>query len=94
MKKCAIIMNPESGKIKSIGSKKNFYDILRKYGYDAEIKYTRKAKDATEIVKNLPNDIDLVISAGGDGTLNELINAVMKMEKKPQISFIPLRNDE
>ena len=77
MKKCAIIMNPESGKIKSIGSKKNFYDILRKYGYDAEIKYTRKAKDATEIVKNLPNDIDLVISAGGDGTLNEVVNGLV-----------------
>ena len=27
-------------------------------------------------------------------TLNELINAVMKLDKKPQIGFIPLRNNE
>ena len=32
MKKCIIIMNPESGKVKSLSSKKEFYDILRKYG--------------------------------------------------------------
>ena len=77
MKKCIIIMNPESGKVKKIGSKKNIYDILRKYGYDAEIKYTKHQKDAVEVVKNLPNDIDLVISAGGDGTLNEVLNGVV-----------------
>lgn len=90
MKKCVIIMNPESGKIKSIGSKKNFYDILRKYGYDAEIKYTRKAKDATEIVKNLPNDIDLVISAGGDGTLNEVVTGNMAREKTLTLANLPM----
>ena len=90
MKKCAIIMNPESGKIKNIGSKKNFYDILRKYGYDAEIKYTRKAKDATEIVKNLPNDIDLVISAGGDGTLNEVVTGNMAREKTLTLANLPM----
>ena len=90
MKKCAIIMNPESGKIKSIGSKKNFYDILRKYGYDAEIKYTRIAKDATEIVKNLPNDIDLVISAGGDGTLNEVVTGNMAREKTLTLANLPM----
>lgn len=90
MKKCAIIMNPESGKIKSIGSKKNFYDILRKYGYDAEIKYTKRPKDATEIVKNLPNDIDLVISAGGDGTLNEVVTGNMARTKKLTLANLPM----
>ena len=32
MKKCIIIMNPESGKVKSLDSTKEFYDILRKHG--------------------------------------------------------------
>lgn len=90
MKKCAIIMNPESGKIKSIGSKKNFYDILRKYGYDAEIKYTKQAKDAVEIVKNLPDDIDLVISAGGDGTLNEVVTGNMARKKTLTLANLPM----
>ena len=83
-------MNPESGKIKSIGSKKNVYDILRKYGYDAEIKYTKQPKDATEIVRNLPNDIDLVISAGGDGTLNEVVTGNMARTKKLTLANLPM----
>ena len=66
-------MNPESGKVKKLDNKKDFYDILRKHGYDAEIKYTKQKKDATKIVKELDDDIDLVISAGGDGTLNEVV---------------------
>ena len=43
MKKCVIIMNPESGKKKKITSYQNFYDVLRKYGYDTEIIFTRAA---------------------------------------------------
>ena len=67
MKKCVIIYNPQSGKLKKGHFLQTFYDLLRKHGYEAEIRYTKKKKDATEIVKNL-EDVDLVISAGGDGT--------------------------
>lgn len=90
MKKCIIIMNPESGKVKKIGSKKNIYDILRKYGYDAEIKYTKHQKDAVEVVKDLPNDIDLVISAGGDGTLNEVVTGNMSRTKPLTLANLPM----
>ena len=37
MKKCVIIMNPESGKKKKIKNYMDFYDILRKYGYDTDV---------------------------------------------------------
>ena len=80
MRKCAIIMNPESGKIKSIGGKRHFYDILRKYGYDADIKYTKKAKDAT----------DIVISAGGDGTLNEVVTGNLARKKPLTLANLPM----
>ena len=82
MKKCIIIMNPESGKVKSLGSKKEFYDILRKHGYDAEIRYTKAKRDAIRIVEELDDEVDLVISAGGDGTLNEVVTGNLKRENK------------
>ncbi len=90
MRKCAIIMNPESGKVKSIGGKRQFYDILRKYDYEAEIKYTKKIKDATEIVKNLSDDIDLVISAGGDGTLNEVVTGNLARKRPLVLANLPM----
>ena len=45
--------------------------------------------DRKAFFDNLKEGDDVVL-CGGDGTLNELINAVMQMENKPQISFIPL----
>lgn len=90
MKKCIIIMNPESGKVKSLSSKKEFYDVLRKHGYDAEIRYTTCPKDATRIVEELEDDVDLVISAGGDGTLNEVVTGDIHRNKKLVLANLPM----
>lgn len=90
MKKCIIIMNPESGKVKKLANKKDFYDILRKHGYDAEIKYTKQKKDATKIVKELDDDVDLVISAGGDGTLNEVVTGNMLRKNHLVLANLPM----
>ena len=90
MKKCIIIMNPESGKVKSLNSKQGFYDVLRKHGYDAEIRYTKGPKDATRIIEELENDVDLVISAGGDGTLNEVVTGNLHRDKKLVLANLPM----
>lgn len=90
MKKCVIIMNPESGKAKKLTGYKEFYDILRKHGYDTEIIFTKRKNDATAIMKDLTDDIDLVISGGGDGTLNEVITGNMERKKKLIIANLPL----
>lgn len=89
MKKCVIIYNPASGKLKKTDLRHSFYDILRKHGYDAEIVYTSAKKDATDIVANL-DDADLVISAGGDGTLNEVVTGNLKRRKRLTLANLPL----
>ena len=66
MKKCVIIMNPESGKKHKIKTYQEFYDILRKYGYDGEIILTKGPGDAEKIIKGIDKSVDLVISGGGD----------------------------
>ncbi len=90
MKKCVIIMNPESGKKHKIKSNQDFYDILRKYGYDTEIILTKARGDAKNIIQALDDNIDLVISAGGDGTLNEIVAGNMKRQKKLTIAPLPM----
>ena len=90
MKKCVIIMNPKSGKKKKINSYENFYDVLRKYGYDTEIVFTREKGDAERIMKVLSDDLDLVVSAGGDGTLNEIVSGNMQRKKKLVVAPLPM----
>ena len=90
MKKCVVIMNPASGKKKHIQSYEGFYDIFRKYDYDAEIILTKERGDAGRIISVLSDDIDLVVSAGGDGTLNEIVAGNMKRKKKLVIAPLPM----
>ncbi len=90
MKKCVIIMNPESGKKKKIKNYKDFYDILRKYGYDTDIIFTKARGDARNIIQAIDDNTDLVISGGGDGTLNEIVSGNMMRKKKPVIAPLPM----
>ena len=90
MKKCIIIMNPESGKKKKIKSYQDFYDILRKYGYDTDIIFTKARGDARNIIQSLDKDTDLVISGGGDGTLNEIVSGNLMREKSLTIAPLPM----
>ena len=67
-----------------------FYDVLRKHGYDTEIIFTKRKNDATAIIKDLTDDIDLVISGGGDGTLNEVVTGNMARKNKLIIANLPM----
>lgn len=89
MKKCVIIYNPQSGKLKKKELLQTFFDLLRNHGYEAEIKYTKKKKDATEIIKKL-DYVDLVICAGGDGTLNEVVTGNLAREKRLTLANLPM----
>ena len=83
-------MNPESGKKKKIKNYKDFYDILRKYGYDTDIIFTKARGDARNIIQAIDDNTDLVISGGGDGTLNEIVSGNMMRKKKLVIAPLPM----
>ena len=54
--------------------------------------YTTKCRnDATNIAENLAREFDTVICRGGDGTLNEVVNGLMKVEKehRPPLGYVP-----
>jgi YegS/Rv2252/BmrU family lipid kinase len=90
MKKCVLIHNNKSG----IGVNKVPYerviDIAYSYGYTLVIEKTRRKGHATEIVKELDDDVDLVIAAGGDGTFDEVINGNMQRKHRLLLAQLPL----
>ena len=90
MKKSIMILNPESGKKKKISSYSGFYDLLRKYGYELEIIFTKSQGDGKKIIQGVDSSTDLVISAGGDGTLNEIVSGNLKRNKPLTIAPLPL----
>lgn len=90
LKKCVMVYNSNSGKHKSKNLINKFTEIINQYGYELEIIFTKRKGHASSIVKKLPDDIDLVIAAGGDGTFNEVITGNMRREKKLLIAQLPL----
>lgn len=84
-----LIVNPEAGKGKVQKKIPDIKKDLMKLGYDVKIVYTKKDFSSKQIIKQY-NNTDIVLCCGGDGTVNDLVNAVMELEEKPYISFIPL----
>lgn len=90
MKKCAIIYNPESGKPKDKKDIVSLPSLLTANDYETILCPTKGPKDATNIIKNLSDDTDLVICCGGDGTLNEGVTGNLLRDKKILMAHIPV----
>ena len=89
MMKCVVIYNPNSGKLTNRNDIKKLYKIFENYGYEVEIIYTEYKGHAKEITKKL-KDVDLLICAGGDGTLNEVISGNIERHKPILLGHLPL----
>lgn len=85
-----LIVNPNAGRGKVQRRIPEIKEDLIKTGYDIDIINTKKNFSAKDIIKEYDKKPDIVICCGGDGTVNDLVSAVMKLEDRPQISFIPL----
>lgn len=90
MKKCVIIYNPESGRPVDKKNLKELPEIMKVNGYETVMCPTKAAKDATRIVSELEDDVDLVICAGGDGTLNEGITGNLMRKNKLVMAQLPV----
>lgn len=66
---------------------KNFLPVLRQH-FEVEVWETNSENHASELAQKAT--VDILISAGGDGTLNQVLNGVMKNDKQPAIGIIPL----
>jgi diacylglycerol kinase (ATP) len=69
-----IIGNPNSGRAGDKGYLERFADILRSGGLKVEVLNTEHPNHATELAAAAGDR--LVVAAGGDGTLNEVINGL------------------
>ncbi len=90
MKRARLIYNPTSGREIL---KRNLPDILQKLemaGYEASCHATTAAGDATKAAQiAVERKYDIVIAAGGDGTIHEVVNGLAEQEYRPKLGIIP-----
>ncbi|KXG08320.1 Diacylglycerol kinase [Anoxybacillus sp. P3H1B] len=91
MKRARIIYNPTSGRELF---RKHLPDVLirlEEAGYETSCHATTGAGDATEAAKQaVERRFDLVIAAGGDGTIHEVVNGIANQDYRPQLGIIPV----
>lgn len=89
MKKMLFVFNPRSGKGQITSHLMNICDIFTKDGYEVTVRPTQARLDAYRYIIEREKDFDVIVCSGGDGTLNETIKAMMTLESKKPIGYIP-----
>ena len=86
-----VIYNPTSGRE---ALKRDLIDILNVFeqaGYETSAYATTPEPDSAknEAHRAALEGFDLVVAAGGDGTINEVVNGIAGLEKRPKMAIIP-----
>lgn len=84
-----LVINPVSRMGK--GLRKAFWLIARlvlhRVDFDAVL--TKRTGHAERIVADYEAPVDTVVAIGGDGTIQEIINGLMKRERRPSLAVMP-----
>lgn len=90
MKKARIIYNPTSGRE---AFKRELPAVLEKFemaGYETSAHATTGEGDAANAAAfAVEREYDLVVAAGGDGTINEVIHGIAEQRVRPTFGIIP-----
>lgn len=88
-KKLLFIVNPRAGKTKSAAPLFDAVTTFCQGGYLVKVALTQGPGDATRFAAEWGGDYDMVVCAGGDGTLNETLAGLMQLEKRPTVGYLP-----
>lgn len=86
MKKIFIV-NPNAGCGRSAKVGERIEKYCTEHRIDFSIYYTTKPNEATDMVKVFEKEEHIIYSVGGDGTLNEVLNGLVKTRNK--LGIIP-----
>lgn len=89
MKNLLFIYNPQAGQGRARGKLSDMVGVFVAEGYLPTVYPTQAAGDATELVRSIGKHYRRIVCCGGDGTLHEVVAALMEMEKPPVLGYIP-----
>ena len=89
MKKVKLIYNPNSGEKKIAGNLDQIIKIYQKHNY-ALIPYRLDIdEDMYKCIEDIDNTYDHILVAGGDGTVDQILNILKKSETEIPMGILP-----
>ena len=89
MKRMLFIYNPYAGQGRIAANLSHIIDAFTYQSYLPAVYPTRGVGDATRIVASIGKHYRRVVCCGGDGTLHEVVTALMEMPDPPLLGYIP-----
>lgn len=90
MKKLMLVYNPVAGKGQFVQALPDVIDILVRAGFRVEVWPTNARGDAAEKTALYASDADVIVAAGGDGTLDEVIEGMYRGGADKALGYIPV----
>ena len=87
-KKLLMIVNPRAGRNKSRSPLFDAASIFCRAGYLLSIRGTDAPGEAKEIAAGEGGGYDAVVAVGGDGTLNEVVSGLMRLDRRPLLGYL------
>lgn len=86
-----LIYNPTSGHETMLRSVGEILNVLEQAGYEASAFQTTPAAFSAEkeAERAARDGFDLILAAGGDGTINEVVNGIAPLKHRPKMAIIP-----
>ncbi len=89
MKKLLFIVNPSAGRTTIKNKLFEIIEIFADYDYETVIRPTKKENDARDMAASECENYDLIVCAGGDGTLDGTVTGLMMANSKIPLGYIP-----
>lgn len=88
-RKLLFLVNPHAGKAAIRGQLLRITETFVRAGCLPTIYTSQRSGELPSVVEQLAPGYDLVVCSGGDGTLNETLNGLMRLEHRPMLGYIP-----
>lgn len=87
--KLLFMVNPKAGQQELRHHLLEMIDVFTAGGYDVTVHTTQSMGDLTRWLVEYGSGYDLIVCAGGDGTLNEAVSGIVQMSKPIPLGYIP-----
>ena len=89
MKRLLFILNPQAGQRKANRFMPDMIRLFIEAGYMCEPYVTGASGEAAQVIARCPRKYDLVVCAGGDGTLNEVVSGMLGAGMNCPVGYVP-----
>ncbi len=91
MKKMLFLVNAHAGKTEIKAKAVDIIDIFIKGGYEVSVHTSQHPLEIPGYIAQNGRNYDTVVCCGGDGTLNETVNGLMRLDEefRPTLGYIP-----